>query len=191
MFIEHKAEDDEAGNKPHCHVWILPAKPVDMSSFRNHFKEMDPGNDKPLGVLPFRRTVKFKDWLLYALHDELYLMSKLQSRRFHYSRKDIQCSDEDYLRLMCYEASFTDEKDALATKLRQAFSMGLGWPDILANGLLKAHEIYGGKEIFQAIVEQAKKGTDRNGRSGHEKSVSVGQDGELLLMEEVQSDDDF
>lgn len=67
----HKGED---GDKDHAHVWISPNRRMDTVELRKMFNEIDPSHDKPLGVLPFRKSSDL-DWLLYALHDPIYLQS--------------------------------------------------------------------------------------------------------------------
>lgn len=95
MFIKHQPEEDET--KEHFHVWVKPACRIDVNSLRDSFKELDWRNinGKPLGVMPFRAS-KIDDWVLYCLHDEAYLRSKLEERRYHYSRDDIIACDEDW-----------------------------------------------------------------------------------------------
>lgn len=67
----HKGED---GDKDHAHIWLSPNRRLDTVELRKVFNEVDPANDKPLGVLPFRKSSDL-DWLLYALHDPIYLES--------------------------------------------------------------------------------------------------------------------
>ena len=67
----HKGED---GDKDHAHVWLSPNRRLDTVELRKVFNEVDPSHDKPLGVLPFRKSSDL-DWLLYALHDPVYLES--------------------------------------------------------------------------------------------------------------------
>lgn len=166
--IFHQPEDDEAGTKFHGHLWILPARPIDMASFRDFFVEPDPLNDKPIRPLPFRRTKQFRDWLLYVLHDEFYLSQKLQSRKYHYKLTDIITSNEDYLRTLAYEAQYTDASDSMINRLRTAYNLDMTFQDVLASGLCKPHEVYGAHYIWQAILKNARGELDRNGRKGHE-----------------------
>lgn len=194
-LIMHKPEDDEAGLREHGHLWTLPARPVDMASFRDYFAQPDPNNDKPIRPLPFRRTKQFRDWLLYVLHDDFYLAQKLQSRIYHYSIKDIITSSSDYLHMLAYEAEYTDEKDSMINRLRTAFNLGMDWVEILSSGIIKPHEVYGADKIWRAILANAQKGTDRNGRKGHDDnsenkiSISGKGIGELPVAKTVSDDD--
>ena len=94
-FIEHLPEEDE--KKSHFHVWMLPSKMIQTDDIREEFKEYDPSNpSKPLGCLPFESS-NFDNWYLYSLHDERYLSSKGQSRKYHYRRDLVVSSDDDFL----------------------------------------------------------------------------------------------
>ena len=100
MAIKHLKEDDEL--KDHWHVYIEPNKQIDTAKLKTIFEEFDPDHDKPLGVQPFRfskvdKDIHPDDWLLYNLHDPKYLASKGQSRKYHYTMKDIICADDDLL----------------------------------------------------------------------------------------------
>lgn len=71
-FIFHQGED---GDKDHFHVLVYPNRRIDTVEFRETFKEVTPDcGDKPLGCMPFRSS-KPDHWLMYVLHDELYLKS--------------------------------------------------------------------------------------------------------------------
>lgn len=70
-FIHHVGE---GGDKDHYHVQMFPTSTrLDLVSLREWFIEPDPsGNPKPLGVLQIRKSAEL-DWLLYAVHDPIYL----------------------------------------------------------------------------------------------------------------------
>ena len=68
-YICHLGED---GDKNHIHLLIYPNKRLDTVELREEFTEIDPNNEKPLGCQPFRQS-KTDHWLMYVLHDELYL----------------------------------------------------------------------------------------------------------------------
>ena len=71
-YIKHQGED---GDKDHIHLLVFPNRRIDTAKFRVEFNEVDQsGGDKPLGCLPFRSS-KIDHWLLYVLHDPLYLSS--------------------------------------------------------------------------------------------------------------------
>lgn len=72
-YIRHEPEEDE--KKAHFHVIIYPNRRIDTVDIRNEFLEDDPLSDKPLGCLPFRTKSDPFHWLMYVLHDPLYLIA--------------------------------------------------------------------------------------------------------------------
>lgn len=70
-YIKHEGED---GDKDHIHVWLSPNRRLDTAELREMFNEIDNTSDKPLGCLPFRAS-KGDHWIMYAIHDALYLKS--------------------------------------------------------------------------------------------------------------------
>lgn len=93
MFIQHYAEEDE--KKDHIHLFIQPNTLIDTMDLQDILKEPDPDKpDKLLKCLDFRVS-KIDDWLLYNMHFEPYLASKLESRKFHYETTDFVYADYD------------------------------------------------------------------------------------------------
>ena len=72
QFICHKGED---GDKDHIHLRLEPNKRVDPMDLKEELKEFRLGEEKPLGVRPFRPS-KEEDWFLYVVHDKDYLRLK-------------------------------------------------------------------------------------------------------------------
>lgn len=95
LYICHKGED---GDKDHIHLRIEPNKKLDPMDLSEELKEYILGNDKPLGVRPWR-PAKEEDWILYALHDKVYLNAKYGGGEDHeklpYQKEDLKCN-EDY-----------------------------------------------------------------------------------------------
>lgn len=93
MYICHKGED---GDKNHIHLRVEPNKSLDVMDLSEALKEWQVGNDKPLGVRPWRPS-KEEDWFLYAVHDSNYLKYKYQGGESHekipYQWQDIKASE--------------------------------------------------------------------------------------------------
>ena len=70
-YIKHDGED---GDKDHMHLWIAPNRRLDTVKLREEFNDVTTEQDKPLGCMPFRGS-KTLDWVMYAIHDALYLKS--------------------------------------------------------------------------------------------------------------------
>lgn len=169
-FIPHEPEDDEAGTKPHTHLYIEPAVSIQTEDIRDHLKEYDatkPG--KPLGVLPFRSCKAWGDWYLYAKHDADYLASKGQSRRFHYTHEQFITSDEDnlnYLTRLIDLSQLTPMR-----KLREAYELGMTFDDCVYNGHVPIPQINSYATAWNILVSTEK--TRRNGRKGHPDGIQV------------------
>lgn len=69
LVIFHVGEE---GDKDHAHVYLEPNCRVDPMDIREMFNEYEIGHSKPLTVRPFRPS-KEEDWIMYAVHDPLYL----------------------------------------------------------------------------------------------------------------------
>ncbi len=102
MFIQHKAEDDEL--KDHIHLFLSPNKQLDTMTLQEILTEFnvdDPA--KPFKCINFRKS-KIDDWILYNLHDTDYLLTKGETRRYHYDKNDIFAADLDNLEYNYYHA---------------------------------------------------------------------------------------
>lgn len=95
VYINHKPEKSE--NKAHKHLIIQPSKRLDTTKLRMMFQELVPGEDKPLGVMPFQKSRDFDNWYWYALHDAVFLKSKGEKKEFEYHNRDLICNDVDML----------------------------------------------------------------------------------------------
>lgn len=94
-YVRHTAEEDE--KKDHFHVIVSPNRILDTGVLGAMFKELDPSHpDKPLGCIEWKCS-KREDWLLYSIHDPVYLASKLEKREFVYELSDVVTSDRDEL----------------------------------------------------------------------------------------------
>lgn len=93
QYIFHKGED---GDKDHIHVRIEPNKKIDPMDLTESLKEFIPGDDKPLGIRPWRPS-KEEDWILYAVHDKQYLNIKYgggeKGEKLPYKWENITVSD--------------------------------------------------------------------------------------------------
>lgn len=176
FFICHKPEDDEAGLKPHIHLWIQPAKSIQTEELRDEFLEPDPNNDKPLGCLPFKSS-KFADAYLYFLHNEPYLASKGQARRFHYRHSDFITSDADML------LSESRQIDMMSISpyadMLDAIENGIGWDEYFSRGRVPIPLIKQFRDAWFTLVGH-EGNTFRNGREGHPSGFVVNEDGEII-----------
>lgn len=165
-FIPHEPEDDET--KPHKHVYVVPAKMLQTVDLQKEFSELDMTNlAHPKGVIMFVSS-KFDDWYMYGLHDEAYLASKGQSRKYHYLPHDFVTSDTDTLNELVRRIdhlSITPYRVMV-----ECIHQGLTWSQFFKRGSVPiaqlnqyraAWEILSGGEVDMGS-------TYRHGKDGHE-----------------------
>lgn len=166
-FIRHRAEDDEAGKRPHIHLWILPNRSVDTDEVLASFLEPDPAHpDKPLKCLSARSSKKFADWYLYAIHDSAYLLSKGQSRHYTYSSDDMLSSDPDDLHRFICEINMLDQSPY--ARMVSAMHEGITFGDYFRRGSVPIPQIRQFEYAWDMLCSGR---TFRNGRKGHEHSI--------------------
>lgn len=160
-WIWHTPEEDET--KAHAHVVLQPNKRLDTSALRNQFVELVTGEDKPLCVLPFKPS-KMRDWILYAVHDTIYLTTKNQSRKTTYKKTDLHTTEPDLL-----DDDWRDAHDGDNTRLHLVIELserGIDWLDILKSGLIPVNQLFQYRSIWECCYRRK---TDRNGKEGHDE----------------------
>jgi hypothetical protein len=162
--IYHESEADES--KAHIHLCLCPTSAIDTVNLRDEFNQVDIDHPdmKPLGVMPFRCSKSFTDWYLYGIHHKGYLMSKNESRFWHYCFDDVFGSDLDLLhemvneidmgRYRCYELIF------------EAVEKGVTFSSLLASGLIPLGWIYQFRELFNAL--HSERALERSHHANHE-----------------------
>lgn len=94
-IVYHFAEDDdldeEKKKRDHLHIFVIPNKRLNTDTLRGDLMELKDG-EKPIRCMPFRSS-KFDDWYLYSSHNERYLNSKGEFKKYHYNDDDFLCSD--------------------------------------------------------------------------------------------------
>lgn len=162
-YICHKPEDDEAGNKPHIHLYIEPTNQLETSSLQQSMDEPDLRHPqlKPLKCLAFRSS-KFDDWCLYVLHDKAYLASKGQSRKYHYKYIDLVSSDPDEL---LYRYRMIDRSKLLPFQnMLDLQSQGVSFGEFIKYGRVPVPQINAWRSAW---YELSGDDLNRNGRTTH------------------------
>lgn len=144
QYICHKGED---GDKDHIHLRLEPNKKLDPMTLQEELREFVMGNDKPLGVRPFRPS-KEEDWFLYATHDATYLKMKYgggdKGEKLPYSWEDIKASEYYDVEVAFIRAkSYLEHSSVnMAAKLQNGVSpmelIGMGENVYLVNGIMRA-----------------------------------------------------
>jgi len=163
-WIWHNPEEDE--KKEHAHLVLKPNRRLDTSKLRNEFVEPVTGEEKPRGVLPFTPS-KMNDWILYGVHDRVYLLRKCQNRKHHYEQKDIETTEPDLLNehwRECHEG-----EDSRLTQVIELAGQGMTWPELLKTGLIPVNQLFQYREVFMTFVSPV---TERADRKGHEDETA-------------------
>lgn len=144
QYICHKGED---GDKDHIHLRIEPNKKLDPMTLQEELREFVMGNNKPLGVRPFRPS-KEEDWFLYATHDATYLKMKYgggeKGEKIPYSWEDIKASEFYDVEVAFIRAKAYLEHSSvnMAAKLQNGISpmelIGTGENVYVVNALMRA-----------------------------------------------------
>lgn len=152
MWIRHEAEADE--KKAHYHVFMRPAKLIQTMDFENDSCEIDPLNpDKPFKMIGFRVS-KENDWLLYSIHDPLYLAEKGLQREFCYSFDDIITTCHDTLNDIISHLN-DDRKGRLEYRLMDCIKREMTWQQIVSSGIIPLRQLSGAKLLYEAVTGQS------------------------------------
>lgn len=175
-FINHLPEEDE--KKVHKHLYVIPNGLIDTIRLQNLLQEFDLNNPEalPLGCIRFVHS-KFADWFLYAVHDRDYLASKSESRKYHYQKEEIYCSDLDYFSELIHTSDFSKWKTF--AKFRDSVQSGVSFKELFANGFVPVQQIIQWKKAYNLMVYGDMDYTDRGGRQGHESVSGGGFEGAL------------
>lgn len=171
-FINHQPEEDE--KKPHKHLFITPSTSVDTFHLQDILSEPDVLHPDlpPLGCKVFKRS-KFGDWFMYVIHDKDYLATKGESRKYHYLKDDIICSDEDTLNENIHTSDFS--KYNCIARVRDAVKSGQSFQELFENGFIPVQQIIQYKKAYNLLKYgnmDVDEKTFRNGHSGHEDDDS-------------------
>lgn len=138
LWISHKGED---GDKDHIHFVLLGGFTTYNTEGLSALFGVDIIDGKPATVTSLWRVTKsLSDWLLYAIHEPKYLLSKGKTRPTAYSWDDVQCSegDEDSRRILIREAQEAIEMvgDRTTARLIVLAKQGYDWRRVVLSGLV-------------------------------------------------------
>lgn len=170
-YVEHLPEEDE--KKAHKHLYIVPNGQINTDEvLLDILVEYDPTHpEKPLGCVGVKSS-KFYDWYMYSIHDVDYLSSKGQSRKYHYRREEVACSDTDYLNEEIHQMDMS--KLSKVKALNEAIRNNVPFEELLMRGQIPVQQVY----AFQKTYGMLQTYTFRNGRDTHQ---NVDEDtGEIL-----------
>lgn len=151
-FIEHSPDTDDT--KKHFHLYMIPAKSINLATFKNYFLEHDPTNDKPLCPTVFKSS-NYGDWYWYALHDIDYLKSKQLERNIHYHDTDIYSYDRNFHFQLVTENPLIDFCKMSDMKIRQYICdcvyNGVSLQEILTSGYIPLGKTQSSILLYNAL----------------------------------------
>ncbi len=146
-FVEHYAEEEET--KSHKHLFIMPNGQINTDTLTDILQEIDSTNPlKPLGVMPWQSS-KWADWYLYSSHDVAYLVSKGQSRKYHYTKEDFITSDNDFFIELIHTIDRT--KYAKTQEFVQQVCEGKSFYHMVKNGQIPAPQFNQWLQMYNFI----------------------------------------
>lgn len=164
-FIEHLPEDDEGGKKTHFHVYVEPSKMIQTVDLRELFKEYDPTKpDKPKCTIDWHNS-DFGNWYLYSIHDKIYLASKGESRKYHYTDDQIIFSDEDDLNFDIKSVDVVSKYGEFK-QIELAIQRGQTFTEFVKNGKIPIPQIRNFEFVWNLLTH------DKTYRNGHENHPS-------------------
>lgn len=156
-FVQHLPEEDEL--KSHIHVYIEPNGQQDTDQIHDELEELDPNNPQlPLGCIPFRSS-KWGEWKQYCDHDTTYLLSKGQTRKYHYSDLDYVYSDRVYFN----ELNHTIDRSKLNRNqlIKDAVDNGVSFVDLVKTGQIPVQMIGAFKMMYDLLTsDKIRRATD-------------------------------
>lgn len=127
-------------------------------------QQFDPAHpDKPIGTQPFRSSDP-DHWLLYDLHDEAYLATKGEVRKYQYSLDDCITNDEDALQEMWRHAYYASDFAQNLSKAKMLADPKVSAVDMVLNGQVPINQFLNVKAMKEAIGNQT---VYRAGRTSH------------------------
>lgn len=152
MWIRHQPDEDN--KKSHCHVYLQPAKLIQTMDLENDSIELDPQNiDKPFKMISFRVS-KESDWLLYAIHDKIYLNEKGLQRNVFYSFDDVQSTCDDTLNDIISRLS-DERKGKIEYRILDMIDRGLTFSQIVRSGLIPIRFMSSAKIMYESLSTHA------------------------------------
>lgn len=134
FYICHNPEEDD--KKVHYHVLFVGecAKKVYAASWIQ----------KVAGsALTLPRQSKLTDWLLYAIHDKTYLDNKGITKKWHYDRADVKCTDENLLLAAWASVGEDPAMCDVRNRIKLGIQQGSGITDAVIRANPRPNEVHG------------------------------------------------
>lgn len=134
-------------------MFMIPNGKINTDELRNELEFLDINNPTlPIRCLPFTNS-KFADWYLYSLHDKAYLLSKAQSRKYHYEKDEIICSDPDYLNELIHTIDFSKFKTQ--SYVIQSAMEQVPFEELVSSGQIPVQQIIQYAKLYEIVFNNA------------------------------------
>lgn len=161
LIIKHFPEEDE--KKEHKHIFMVPNGQLDTMNLQKELREFVPEfPDKPLGCIDFRSSDP-DHWILYNEHYEPYLVSKMESRKYHYTKDDFITSDYDTFDFYYHHAFYSSDW-AKDNQILKHINSGGNPAELISNGSIS----WKNSGNLLAFMRLKYGYTDRGYRKNHE-----------------------
>lgn len=147
-YISHFPEEDE--KKQHIHLFMIPVNRLDTEELQREFDEVDPNNALPIKCLTIKSS-KFSDWYLYGKHDQDYLVSNGQSRRYKYTDDDFVVSSQEEFSEFIHMIDFSKFNGNRVRLVEEYVKEKKSFGELLMSGRVPMQQIPGWKQCYQAI----------------------------------------
>lgn len=147
-FIRHFAEEDE--KKDHIHLFMIPAIRIDTLELEREFDEVDPNNSLPIKCLTIKSS-RFSDWYLYDKHDEDYLVSIGQSRKYHYSDSDFAVSSAEEFNEMIHTIDLSKFNGNRVRLIREYVEAGKSFAELILSGRVPMQQMSGWQKAYETL----------------------------------------
>lgn len=169
-FICHHAEEDD--RKPHIHVCVQPSRRMETRGLSQWFQEAVNGDPRNVVGTVLWRPSKIDDWLQYAIHDEAYLASKGEVKKYHYRLEDLRTSCHELLVEQWHGINRSPYR--VVQLLLDCAKEGLPVDAVLASGRISLASAHNVMIMYPAMLREA-----------HRKALQ--EAGEVRRMEEESS----
>ena len=160
FWIFHRGEDND---KDHIHFLLLGGEKTYNTNGLSDLFGFTLFDDGSKGSVTkcWCPTKRVEDWLLYSIHDKLYLLHKCESKDYHYSFVDIMCglNDTDTLNIHIHQAEhYRDFEmlDKVYRSIKYAVENNMSWHDVIISGLIPVNCLGSSYEVYQEMLSEKK-----------------------------------
>lgn len=105
---------------------------------------------------------RVEDWILYSIHDKLYLLKKCEKKEHYYTFSNINCGQRDKETLNIYIQKSEHYRDyEMMDKVYQACKFAVDenmtWHDVIISGLIPVNCLGGAYQVYDEMQAEKNK----------------------------------